>query len=102
MDFLSLNLRDNVHGDFIKFELQCFNLLSNHLDCLNLSLFLGCLWHFLEDKVHFLCFLVQDLPAHMDFVLAFRFNDRLARTYVLDVCEGQIRMLFSLHEKTLY
>ena len=78
MDFLSLDLRDNVHGDFIKLELQCFNLLSNHLDCLNLSLFLGCFGYFLEDEVHFLCFLVQDLPAHIDFVFALGLYDRFA------------------------
>ena len=66
MNFLSLDLRRDAHGDLIKFVLQGLDLLANVLDRALSRLFCEVLSMLVDDKVDFLRFAVVLLPAHLN------------------------------------
>ena len=65
MNFLSLYLCRDAHGDLIKFVLQGLDLLANVLNSALSRLFCEVLSMLVDDKVDFLRFAVVLLPAHL-------------------------------------
>ena len=65
MNFLSLDLCRDAHGDLIKFVLQGLDLLTNVLNSALSRLFCEVLSMLVDDKVDFLRFTVVLLPAHL-------------------------------------
>ena len=66
MNFLSLDLCRDAHGNLVKFVLQGLDLLAYVLNRALSSLFCEVLSMLVDDKVDFLRFAVVLLPAHLD------------------------------------
>ena len=84
MNLLNFDLRSNVHWNFIKFELQGFDLFAHFLNCLSCGLIFQMLVLLSNHEIDFLRFTIVFLPANVNVVFAVGSKRNPARAFTLN------------------